>query len=69
MVQGPTAAGEGNDGNDSAGDAAMDDPPMPLSWLDRTSPPPKEERRPKRKARKKKRASKLLPKIDDTMTA
>ena len=26
MVQGPTAAGEGNDGNDFAGDAAMDDP-------------------------------------------
>ena len=69
MVQGPTAAGEGNDGNDSAGDAAMDDPPVPLSWLDRTSPPPKEERRPKRKAKKRQRASKLPPKIDDAVAA
>ena len=68
MVQGPTAAGEGNDGNYSAGAAAMDDPPVPLSWLDRTSPPPKEERRPKRKAKKKQRVSKLPPKIDDAVT-
>ena len=68
VVQGPTAAGEGNDGSDSVGDAAMDDPPVPLSWLDWTSPPPKEERRPKRKARKRQRASKLPPKIDDAVT-
>ena len=69
MVQGPIAAGEGNDGNDSASDATMDDPPVPLSWLGRTSPPPKEERRPKRKAKKRQRASKLPPKIDDAVTA
>ena len=69
MVQGPAAVGEGNDGNDSTGDATMDDPPVPLSWLDWTSPPPKEERRPKKKAKKRQRASKLLPKIDDAVTA
>ena len=76
MVQGSTAAGKGNDGNDSAGAAAMDDPPVPLSWLDRTSPPPKadrrpkrEDRRPKKKAKKRQRASKLPPKIDDAVTA
>ena len=69
MVQGPTAAGEGDDGNNYAGAAAMDDPPVPLSWLEWTSPPSKEERRPKRKAKKKQRASKLPPKIDDVVTA
>ena len=68
-MRGPTAAGEGNDGNDSAGDAAMDDPPLPLSWLDQASPPPKEDRQPRSRAKRKKRASSLPHKIDDAVTA